>query len=283
MTQLERFAEQHQLVPEHLRRWLIEAMVLGASADGAVDRREAEEIALLAATKLDFEDLESGEFQRYLSDAFEGLRRDGFVPRVHALAGALPRYVHRVLAFRVATKMAFANGRVSAEEIGLLQEMQSVFGIVESDVARAIEDAQTQGTSLPDEVEPVEAYLDCLLMAASASGGMSDLSFATIIAFIMERDEFEALSGDMLRDYIRRNMEMFATPEARRARLRTIADAMPFAEHRETAWGLVFSLVAASGTMSEAEHAFLEAMDDAFDMERTRRALAGDFEFEELE
>lgn len=281
MTQLDRFAERYEMVPEQLRRWLVEAMVLGAAADGEISRRETDEIALVVSTQSDFDDIERGELQSLLRTAVEGLRRDGFVPRVHAMAGALPRYAHRVLAFRAATRVAWANGRIHAEEIGLLREMQAVFGISENDVASAIEDAQNARSYVPEAVEPVEAYLDCLLMGASIDGKLGDAELATIIAFILGRPELDAIDGSLLNDYIRRNAERFSDEQERAERIRQIADELPMAEHRENAWGLAFGIVTAGGSISSAQRDFLELLELSLDMETTRSVLAGDFEGEE--
>lgn len=277
MPQLERFAERYEIVPEQLRRWLVEAMVLGAAADGEIDQRETDEIALVVSTQPHFEQIEPGELSALLRTAVEGLRRDGFVPRVYAMAGALPRYAHRVLAFRAAARVAMAKSQINGDEIGLLREMQDVFGITEPDVARAIEDAQGSGSYVPNELEPIEAYLDCLLMGASADGEIDDSELATIIAFILERPVLAALDGDLLHDYIRRNGVRFSKEEARVQRIAELADELPFAEHRENAWGLAFAIVTASGSICESERVFLEQLEEALDMETTRSVLAGDF------
>lgn len=280
MTQLERFAERYELSPSLLRRWLVEAMVLGAAADGAIDKREGDEIALLVSTYADFADIERGELQASLRGAVEGIRRDGFIPRVHAMSGALTRYAHRVLAFRVATRVAMADGRISADELGLLREMQAVFGITESDVARAIEDAQAGGASVPSEMEPIEAYLDCLMMAASCDGALADEELALIIAFMMGRPELEALDGDMLRDYISVNAQRFADESERLDRLALIGDDLPLPEHRENAWALAVEMVAADGMYRAEEQRFLERLEEALTMDETRAALAGDLDLE---
>lgn len=280
MSQLERFAERYELVPEVLRRWLVEAMVLGAAADGHIDRREMDEIAVLVSSQADFDDIEEGELHALLRVAVEGLRRDGFVPRVHALAGALSRYAHRVLAFRVATRVAFADGVVLEDEIGLLREMQRVFGISENDVARALDAAQAAGSSIPVDVEPVEAYLDVLMMGASVDGEVNDGEMAFIIAFILDRPELDALDGELLRGYIERNVTRFSSWDERRARIAELRDELPLAEHRQNAWSLALGVVMARGQAHDGEREFLSLMHAALQMDETLSVLAGDFDVE---
>lgn len=277
MSQLERFADRYELPADHLRRWLVEAMVLGASADGRVGRRESEEIALLVSTEAAFTAIEPGELHDTLRGAMDALRRDGFIPRVHALAGALSRYAHRVLAFRAALRVAIANGAIVAEEIGLLREMQSVFGITEADVARAFEDAQDGVNPVPSVVEPVEAYLDCMLMAAACDGEVSDHEFAAIIAFVISRPELESLDGELLNRYIAQNAQTFTSAAARQERLMSLADDLALPEQRENAWGLAIQVVSSDSKLNAREREFLAALEDALDMETTRLAIAGEF------
>lgn len=281
MTQLERFAERYELVPELLRRWLVEAMVLGAAADGHIDSRETDEIAVLVSSHADFDDIEEGELHGLLRVAVEGLRRDGFVPRVHALAGALTRYAHRVLAFRVATRVAFADGRVLEDEIGLLREMQRVFGVSETDVSRALDDAQAARSPVPLDVEPVEAYLDVLMMGASVDGKVDDGEMAFIIAFILGRPELDALDGALLRSYIERNVTRFSSWDERRARIAELRDELPLAEHRQNAWSLALGIVMAHGKARDGGREFLSLMHEALEVGLALSVLAGDFDHEE--
>lgn len=276
MSQLERFADRYELPAHQLRRWLVEAMVLGAAADGNIGRREGEEIALLVSTEAAFAEVEPGELQETLRSTMEALRRDGFVPRVHALAGALPRYAHRVLAFRAAVRVAMANGSIQPEEIGLLREMQGVFGITENDVGRAFEDSDQAGNAVPSAVEPIEAYLDCMLMAAACDGQVSDHEHATIVAFVISRPELEALDGGLLQDYIAKNAQTFTSSSARTARLENLVNDLPLPEHRENAWGLAIQVVSSDSDLNAKERAFLSALEEALDMESTRSTLVGE-------
>lgn len=276
MSQLDRFADRYELPAHQLRRWLVEAMVLGAAADGHFGRRESQEIALLVSTEASFVAIEPGELQETLRDAMEALRRDGFVPRLFALAGALPRYAHRVLAFRAAVRVAMANGVIQEEEIGLLREMQRVFGITEQDVARAFEDSGEAGNAVPSDVEPIEAYLDCMLMAAACDAEVDDHELATIIAFVISRPELETLDGDMLRGYIAKNAQTFTSSSNRNARLESLIDDLQLPEHRENAWGLAIQVVSSDKELNSKEREFLTLLERALDMDSTRSTIVGE-------
>lgn len=278
MSQIERFAQRYDLSPDRLRRWLVEAMVLGAAADGNVDRRESEEIVHIVTTQADFAELNAGELQSTLNDSVESLRRDGFRPRVHALAGALPRYAHRVLAFRVALQVAFADGRINDDEFGLLREMQAVLGIAEGDVALAVEDAQAEhGDVVPRQLEPIEAYLDCMLMAAAVDGELQDEELATIIAFIIDREEFDALDGELIRGYIDENANRFTSTREVERRLDTLRDDCPLPEQRENAWALAAQVVAADGEVGDDEKRLLRQLHEALELDQAREEIAGRF------
>jgi uncharacterized membrane protein YebE (DUF533 family) len=54
MREIDKFARRHGSEVEELRRWLVEAMVLGAAADGTIDRKESERIVEEIATRPEF-------------------------------------------------------------------------------------------------------------------------------------------------------------------------------------------------------------------------------------
>lgn len=277
MSDLDKFAERYEVDVEHVRRWVIEAMVLGAVADGEFDRRESDEIIRVISAHTEFIGLDADELRNGLERAFEGVVADGFAVRLHALAGALPRYANRVLAFRCAVKVAYANGVLAADEIAFLRQMQSTLGISESDVQRAFDEAQDAGhmSAVPTSIEPVEAYLDCLLMAAAADKELRDEELATIIAFVISREEFAGLEEDHLRDYINERLRTFATGGTAR-RLQTLGADLPTVEQRENAYGLAVSMALADGELAVEEKTFLIQLRRSLELdeERATRILA---------
>lgn len=273
MSELEKFAERYEVDAEHVRRWVIEAMVLGAVSDGEFDRRESDEIIRVVTESAEFTGMSQEALREDLELAFEGIVKDGFAVRLHALAGALPRYAHRVLAFRCATKVAFANGELANDEIAFLRQMQSVLGISEADVARAFDAAQepTAMDALPQEIEPVEAYLDCLLMAAAADKELRDEELAAIIAFVISRPEFNGIEEDHIRDYIHGRLRAFATGGTA-ARLEALIGDLVSVSERENAYGLAVSISLADGELAPEERSFLIQLRRALDLDEEQAA-----------
>lgn len=267
MSDLEKFAQRYPADVRDLRKWIVEAMVLGAVADGEFDRRESESIIQIIASHAEFTGMTADDLRGDLERAFEAIVNDGFHVRLHALAAALPKYAHRVLAFRAAVVVAFANGRLDTDEFTLLRQMQKVLVVAEADVQRAFEDAQ-QSTSppIPDSVEPVEAYLDCLLMAAAADGEIRDEELATIIAFVLSREEFDGLDEDQLRTYINQRLRLFASGGTGE-RLETLTAEFNSKGERENAYGLAVAMTFSDGELAPEERSFLIRLRMALDLD----------------
>lgn len=273
MSELEKFAERYSVDLHDLRRWLIEAMVLGAVADGEFDSRESERIIEVIASHSEFTGMDAAELRGDLDAAFHGIVSDGFHVRLHALAGALPRYVHRVLAFRAAVAVAFANGRLDSDEFSFLRQMQKVLGIAEADIARAFEEMQSLGrVGIPAEVAPVECYLDCLLMAAAADGQLAEEELATIIAFVISREEFEGIDEDRLRQYINSRLEEFADGGIDE-RLEQLTDELLDPMERENAYGLAAAMAVVDGDFAPAEKRFLQKLQAALSIDEARAEI----------
>ncbi len=270
MSDFEKFAARYEMDVEHVRRWIIEAMVLGAVSDGEFDREESDSIIRTIAEHSEFAEMEADDLRADLERAFEGIVKDGFNVRLHALAAALPGYANRVLAFRCATRVAFANGVLEPDEIDFLRQMQRVLGVSEADVTRAFEDGQGGDTQmLPEEIEPVEAYLDCLLMAAAADKELRDEELATIIAFVISREEFAGIDEDHLRDYINERLRNFATGGTAQ-RLDTLGDDLTQSQERENAYGLAVSICVADGELAVEERTFLVQLRRALHLDEER-------------
>lgn len=270
MSDLQKFAQRYAADETALRKWIIEAMVLGAIADGEFDRRESESIIRLIASHAEFTGMTAEDLRTDLERSFESIVNDGFHVRLHALAAALPRYAHRVLAFRAAVVVAFANGRLDTDEFTLLRQMQKVLVVAEADVQRAFEDAQQQDVpAIPTSVEPVEAYLDCLLMAAAADSEIRDEELATIIAFVLSREEFDGLDEDQLRDYINQRLRLFASGGTNE-RLETLLVDFDSAEERENAYGLAVAMTFSDGELAPEERSFLIRLRMALDLDEAQ-------------
>jgi tellurite resistance protein len=278
---LDRFAQRYEVDVHELRRWLIEAMVLAATSDGTFDQEESDQIVNVIAAQSEFTGMDGPELRRDLEQAFAAVVVDGPHVRIAALAAALPRYAHRVLAFRVAARVSSASGGLNPDELGFLRELQRTLGIAEADVARAVEDAQEpDARALPSQVEPVEAYLDCLLMAAACDSKFSDTELSTVIAFVISRSEFDGLEEGQIHGYIRKQLQVYANGGID-ARLAELAHELHTTVQRQNAYGLAVSMCLADGDPSPAEREFLVRLETVLDLdaeaaESVLRALSRD-------
>ena len=257
MREIDKFARRHGSEVEELRRWLVEAMVLGAAADGTIDRKESERIVDEIATRPEFVGMNEQELRDDLEAAWSGLVHDGATVRLYALAGALRGYPQRVLAFRASVSTALSNGAIEPSEVEFLREMQGVLGIHESDVARAFEEIQGSDESAwPERVVPVDAYLDCLLMAGMSDGHFADIELATVIAFILSRPEFDGLPEEHIRASIEHRLEEFSRRGVE-GRLAELGAEFVTDEERENAYGLALSITMADAELDAEEREFL--------------------------
>jgi len=269
MSELEKFATRRGTDDAYLRRWLIEAMVLGAVSDGEFTPAESERVIRVIGDNATFIDMGADELRASLEGVFDSIVRDGFDVRLAALAAALPGYNERVMAFRCVVRVAFADGRLADDEFAFMRRMQKVLGIVDGDVARAFDAAQESDFGGLAEAEPIEAYLDCLLMAAAADRELHDEELATIIGFVLTRPELSGLDEDHLNRYIQDRLRRFAAGGTAR-RLEELVDELVDDVQRENAYGLAVALCLADGDLAPEEQAFLSALRQTLDIDDAR-------------
>lgn len=276
MKGLERYTQHEEITVASLQRWLVEAMVLAAASDGRLDERQTLEMSRIVASWPEFHDAATEDVAEMLQRGLQSLQADGFHVRIHAIAGALPRYAHRVLAFRAAVAIICSDGELANEEMGLLRDMQKILGVAEADVQRAFEDARVNGNPLlPADIEPVEAYLDCLLMAAAVDHHLADEEWATVVAFVLSRPELEGIDEDRLRSFIDTRLRAYSR-DGIDTRLESLAEDLPYASQRETAFGLAASMVAVDGELDEREIRFLTKLRRALELDEAQSALVLD-------
>lgn len=273
MTSLSRFTHPDELSVDSLQRWLVDAMVLGAAASGRIDQRQAQAIEEIVVTWPEFRGMESATLTRLLEQALHSLKTDGHLVRVHALGGALPRYAHRVLALRAAVLVACADNELASEELELFRSLQRVLGVSEADMERAFSDAQRSETSLiPEDVEPIETYLDCLLMAAASNHHLADEEWATIVAFILSVPELENVPLDSLREWMQTRLRAYSRGGIDE-RLEELSEESLNPVQRETAFGLAASMIASDGEIDEDESKFLAKLRIALDLDEARARI----------
>lgn len=120
---------------EPLEQLYAETMVLVSAADGVV--RESELKAMLENMAGDpvFREVSLEAAVRYLSDAVQQLVADGVPTRLTWLAQGLSTRAQRVNAFRLAMRVAYADGNPSIPEQKMLDLLQATFGLADDEVA----------------------------------------------------------------------------------------------------------------------------------------------------
>ncbi len=121
---------------EPSERLFAETMVLVAASDGLV--KEAELAAMLENMAGDpvFQGVSREAAERLLSEAVSNLATEGMPQRLAVLAQGLTTPAQRSKAFRLAMRVAHADGAPSVHELRTLDLLQATFGIADDEVAR---------------------------------------------------------------------------------------------------------------------------------------------------
>lgn len=121
---------------EPLERLYAETMVLVGAADGEMNTRELKLMLENMAGDPVFADVSLELAERYLTDAVQALSLEGLPTRLTVLAHGLSTHAQRAKAFRLAVRIAFADGNPSVAEQKLLDLLQATFGLADDEVAQ---------------------------------------------------------------------------------------------------------------------------------------------------
>jgi tellurite resistance protein len=121
---------------EPLERLYAETMVLVGAADGVVNARELKVMLENMAGDPVFADVSLELAERYLTDAVQALALEGLPTRLTVLAHGLSTHAQREKAFRLAVRIAYADGVPSVPEQKLLDLLQATLGLADDEVAR---------------------------------------------------------------------------------------------------------------------------------------------------
>ncbi len=93
-----------------------------------------------------------------------------------------------------------------------------------------------------------------------------------MLAFVIDRPEFDNISEKEIHNYIQVSLRAYIHGGTT-ARLVTLLDDLPAAEHRETAYGLAIAMVSADNVAGEQEEAFLRDLSKALELDEARVEL----------
>jgi tellurite resistance protein len=121
---------------EPLERLYAETMVLVSAADGEVQPAELRRMLEELAGDPVFKDVSLESADHYLRDAAQNLALEGLPQRLTVLARGLTTKSQRTRAFRLAVRVAYADGPPSKDALRALELLQATFGLADDEVAR---------------------------------------------------------------------------------------------------------------------------------------------------
>jgi tellurite resistance protein len=138
---VEQGASLAEALGEPLERLYAETMVLVSAADGEVQPAELRRMLEELAGDPVFKEVSMEAADRYLRDAVQNLATEGLPQRLTALAHGLTSKAQRTRAFRLAVRVAWAEGKPSADALRVLELLQATFGLRDEEVARITAEA----------------------------------------------------------------------------------------------------------------------------------------------
>lgn len=121
---------------EPLERLYAETMVLVSAADGEVQPGELRRMLEELAGDPVFKDVSLESADHYLRDAVQNLAVEGLPQRLTVLAHGLTTKSQRSRAFKLAVRVAYAEGPPSKDALRALELLQATFGLADDEVAR---------------------------------------------------------------------------------------------------------------------------------------------------
>jgi uncharacterized tellurite resistance protein B-like protein len=168
---------------------LMDAMILGATADGHVSQLEKEALLRRVGERPEFEGTKVEELKDLIEGSVFRLSKAHKLDDVLAsLRTRLPDHKNRLLAFGLAAAVALADQRATKKEMGLLKTLQAGLGISEEEVTRIVEVVEDGGSLSEALGEPAEQlYAEVMVLASVADGKLEAAEADAIV---------ETLAGD---------------------------------------------------------------------------------------
>jgi hypothetical protein len=194
------------LKPNDARRFLVEAMICAAHADGLRDPREAAELERQLANHPLFQGLGAAAARTLIELSNDAIRFAGnAVSRAPAIARGLPARVHRLAAYAMATEIAIADQSLHQGEISFLEALRIALRISPLESSEVFEAARAGQVAvlLEDRYLRIRGLLgvacELFTLRALARGTADDDHrfrvrdfFAHIPDLALSRDELDA-------------------------------------------------------------------------------------------
>lgn len=138
---IERGGSLSEALGEPLERLYAEVMVLVMAADGGTRAPEARAMVESLASDPLFENVSADRASAFVAESADALAREGLPQRLQVLAQGLASHAQRTRAYRLATRIAHASGKVSPGEQKILDLLQATFGLDDAEVERLTQTA----------------------------------------------------------------------------------------------------------------------------------------------
>jgi tellurite resistance protein len=240
---------------------LVDAMILAASADGAVQPVEMETLIQRVIERPEFEGTDAAELERLVQGSARRLASArGLEDVFSSLRHRLPDHRNRLLAFGLATAVALADRRATRAELGLLKSVQSALGISEDEVSRVFEVVESDRSLAEALGEPLEQlYAETMVVAGAADGEVNAKELRVMLENMAGDPVFHDVSLEAAERYLADAVQSLAI-EGLPARLTVLAHGLSTHAQRSRAFRLAVRVAGADGSPTEAEQRMLDLL-----------------------
>ncbi|MFL5318642.1 MAG: TerB family tellurite resistance protein [Myxococcaceae bacterium] len=244
---------------------LIETMLLAAIADGDISKIEMETMLRRVMERSEFEGTKADELNGLVEESVRRLAAAENLESILAsLRDRLPDHKNRMLAFGLASAVAFADQRATRSELGLLKTIQAALGISEDEVAQII-DVVEKGGSLAEALgDPLERlYAEVMVLVSAADGRLKEPETRALVESFAADPLFSDVSPERAQAFVTESVQALAR-EGLPMRLTALARGLTTHAQRLRAFRLALRIANASGHASPAELRILELLQATF-------------------
>lgn len=244
---------------------LIEAMLLTASADGKLSGSEMQTLLRRVIERPEFEGTRPEELNALVEGSAAKLAGAKNLDEILvSLRARLPDHPSRLLAFGLASAIAFADRRATRAELGLLKTFQAALGISEDEVARVIDVVEQEGSLAEALGDPIERlYAEVMVLLTVADGQVKEAEARVMVETLAADPAFQEVGSDKAQGYIAAAVSALAR-EGLSQRLTALAHGLSTHGQRLKAFRLATRVAQASGEASPSGEKLLDLLQATF-------------------
>lgn len=244
---------------------LIETMMLAAIADGSVSQVELQTLLRRVLERPEFEGTRPEELNALVEGSVQKLAGAKNLPEImKSLRSRLPDHRTRMLAFGLATAVAFADNRASRAELGLLKTIQAALGISEDEVATIV-DVVERGGSLAEALgePPQRLYAEVMVLVSAADGKLTDEEASALVESFAADPAFKDVGPEAAQQLVSAAVAVLAV-EGLPRRIEALARGLSTHQQRVTAYALGVRMAKAGGQPHGPEQRVLDLLQATF-------------------